>query len=179
MDSSALILHSDGNFSNIPVPRTAQELTSLWKNEYYFASGVTFHKMIHLSEIIKTKLIGKSNKTLSLALLKNKEHSCNSKDCNFHELPQGLDTQLFYGNLMIILTLDGTNIINLSPIQYKNIVDADLEMLNSTTTTNSSFSSSPIARETLTPFYERGHCVKKDVSFLNDEYSVDDMDISS
>lgn len=127
---SGLVLQCQGDFYNIHLPSTAQSLTSHWTHDS-FPNGVKLHKMIHIQDPLKTQMIGNSRKTLSLSLLcdarfSDSTLSDNGRHCNYHEIPQAMDSQLFFGDILMILTLDGSTIIPLSHEEYRYIVDTEI-----------------------------------------------------
>src|SRR3990170_1058069 len=71
----ALILQPNGEFANVSVPCTAQELACIWQDDYYFPRGVVLHKMMHLNDDLKREIVGKSSKTISLALMCDKQQN--------------------------------------------------------------------------------------------------------
>lgn len=161
-----LVLQTNGAMSAMELPPTAQELMSQASvgGDHFFPRGVFLHKMLHLTNpTIRSQIIGGDPKaTVSLSLLRDcrfTDQACAIMNdattaCNFHEIPRALDTQLFYGDIMMILTIDGSTIVSLTPAQYALIMDSDMnEALTTlpfptTKSSRTSFSSeiSPLAK---------------------------------
>ncbi len=137
-----LVLETKGNIITLALPSTAQKLTSTWTHDIYFPQGVCLHKMIHLPTPLKKQLLGRAheNQTLSLSLLCDTRHFSGIEHHNFHEIPKVLDTQLFFGNLLVILTIDGGRILPLTPAQYQELLQMDLKQVLSTLPQRSSHS---------------------------------------
>lgn len=152
-----LILVMNGAFRQVMVPSTAQTLVTKWDHMELFPKGVMLHRMIHLTSTM-TRTLGMrfGDATVSLSLLCDARfgNSGNGgkrdmKFCNFHEIPKALDTQLFFGNILMILTLDGSTIVNLDEAQYRNLLNMNLKKSLSTIPSRPSYSysESPSVKE--------------------------------
>lgn len=143
-----LLLKTNGSVASVPLPATAQELVSVWKSND-FPMGVFLHKMLHFDAAKKLQFFNTiDGGTISLSLLQgNHDHGQHQiGNCNFHEIPKALDTQLFYGNLLMILTIDGSTIIDLSQTQYNSLLNADIsEAMTTFARTSSRGSSSEVS----------------------------------
>jgi len=133
----SLILLTAGETTTACLPSTAQEVSSAWRHDLLFPHGVFFHRMMHLSadmveEIgVRRYLTRNRVETVSLSLLMDARLKSTGNrstllhlEPNFHEIPPLLDTQLFYGNLLLILTIDGSTIIPLNKRQYHTILNS-------------------------------------------------------
>lgn len=150
MAHQGLVLETRGVITPIVLTPTAQQLASTWTHPFYFPQGVYLHKMVHLSSTLKKHLLGRSastyeNQTLSLSLLCDSKHLLNFgggglSECNYNEIPRVLDTQLFFGNLLVILTIDGSKILPLTPAQYQELLQVDLKQVLNTLPQRSSHS---------------------------------------
>lgn len=126
---TTVILLPNGQFSLVAVPGSAPHLTSVWKQVEFFPCGVFLHKMMH---IVDVETIGKiisgpilpDMLTVSLLLDERLKSNGHHLSPNFHELPKQLDTCLFYGALMIILTIDGSTIIPFNRVQLKTLLNS-------------------------------------------------------
>lgn len=157
---AGLVLCTNGSFIPVAVPPTAQELASHWSSPQ-FPRGVVLHSMMHLSASIVQQLFGRVDATVSLSLLRD-SRTPRKGDCNYHEIPRALDTQLFFGDIMMVLTANGTTILPLTATQYKLILDADVNVvlttlpayMRSTRRSYSSSEPSPVQRPQYTARFD-------------------------
>ena len=114
---SSLVLLPDGTITTVLLPSNAQQLTTVWRHEDYFPEGVFLHKMMHINS-------GQSCAGLmSVSLLLDERNKAGYKlQPNFHNIPTLLDTQLFFGALLLIMTVDGTTIVPFDFAQYQSIL---------------------------------------------------------
>lgn len=135
MPTSSIVLLTAGETATTLLPDTAQEISTTWRHETLFPEGVILHRMMHLSremtdEIGVTPYLSRDRvETVSLSLLMDGRLRNGNPTGggtlfpNFHEIPRILDTQLFYGNLLMILTIDGSTILPLTRYQYDCILN--------------------------------------------------------
>jgi hypothetical protein len=112
--------------------------------------------------------------TVSLSIMMDtrmRDHHSHGLQPNFHEIPTFLDTQLFYGNLLLILTIDGSTIIPFNHRQYEIILKNHVNNSIYPTERNNS-NSYDISSLGTTPTSEV-------MSISDDEIELEPMDISS
>lgn len=170
---NTIVLLSNGTFDNVLVPGTAQEICSLWRHESLFPNGVYLHKMTHLSKDLTWRLqemLGSKpeNIILSISLLLDRRNKNGGfmLQPNYHEIPRMLETQLLFGNLMCIMTIDGCRVVNMTERMLKHILN--LEVTNITTPLNS-----PVHKS-----YTNFMSTPKSSMFENDDGECCPMDMS-
>lgn len=200
----SLVLLTAGENTLVNLPSTAQECCSRWHHDLLFPVGVTLHRMMHLPRElardigILSHLSRNYVETVSLSLLIDKRlENINTVssfmaaggDCippNFHEIPKLLDTQLFYGNLLVILTIDGTTILPFDMDQYRKILKNQYPINPSSSSFHhsmSAFSTTPTNSEQTTsasdPMSISAECAEGIGDFFpDDEVDFESMDIS-
>lgn len=134
---NTIVLLPNGSFDNVLVPGTAQEICSLWRHNSFFPQGVYLHKMAHLPREVTWRLQEMYNSkpeniTLSVSLLMDKRNQQGfSLQPNYHEIPRLLETQLLFGNLMCILTIDGCRVVNMTERMLKHILNLEVTNVSS------------------------------------------------
>lgn len=128
---SGLILYSNGTFGSINVPSSVKEVDNCFvdKSEV-FPNGMCLHRMAFLSHTLSASLFYQGNRALSLALYscpRQVSKSTRRQECNLHEIPKSLDTQMFYGNMLMVLVVDREKVISITQEQYQKILRADVE----------------------------------------------------
>lgn len=202
----SLVLLTAGDNTTVNLPNTAQECCTTWRHDRLFPAGVTLHRMMHLPREmardigIMAHLSSDHIETISLSLLIDKRIQnittvssfiAGGTDCippNFHEIPKLLDTQLFYGNLLVILTIDGTTILPFDINQYhqilKNQYPTNQSSFNNTNNNYSFFSITPTSEQATTSdpmsISSGGDCGDDDEEYFfdDDEMQIESMNIS-
>jgi hypothetical protein len=134
---TTIVLLSNGTFDDVVVPETAQETCTMWRHKRLFPHGVYLHKMTHLTHEMSQRLLRLFNVrpndpvTLSLSLLMDQRCRQGQKlQPNYHELPRFLETQLLFGHLMCLLTVDGCRVINMNEAVLKQILNLEVLTVN-------------------------------------------------
>jgi len=131
MTPASIVLLPHGETVTTFLPSTAQEVCSEWRHDFYFPEGVVLHKMMHLNTDLVARLEVSQHlspsrvETVSVSLLLDRRSKHAQLEPNYHEIPRFLDTQLFYGNVLVILTIDGCTVIPLCRAQYDLILQAN------------------------------------------------------
>jgi hypothetical protein len=186
----SLILLNTGETTIAHLPSTAQEVSSSWRHDTFFPDGVFLHRMMHLgpemvSELELNPYLARDRKeTISLSLLidarlrgvSEKMNPCKRLAPNLHEIPNHLDTQLFYGNLLLILTIDGSTILPLKKGQYHAILNNHVNHSISMPRNHTIFCSSSYEFSSLgtTPTSD-----VMDMSISDEEVEIESMDCFS
>jgi hypothetical protein len=131
----SIILSATGEKRTVAVPSTAQETISRWRCPD-FPAGVHFCKMMHLAPELIARYLPRVQSHLtpgkceivSLSMLidartKNAVDASYWLPKNTHDLPLALRTDGIYGNILLLLTIDGSTILPLSRHEFQSIVD--------------------------------------------------------
>ena len=198
MTPNSIVLLSHGEIATTLLPSTAQEVSSEWKHDNFFPLGVYLHKMMHLDASLVQRLgisqyLSRSrNETVSLSILLDTrtrgQHRNLKLEPNLHEIPRFLDTQLFYGNLLLLLTLDGCTILPLCKSQYDVILRENTfnhpstDLVSSCSpVVDSSFGTSPASDNNLlclSDSEDDDDVESMDISFEQDEDDQDEDNVT-
>jgi hypothetical protein len=136
MPRTLILAAGGGERKTVKVSPTAQETISRWRCPD-FPAGVHFCKMMHLApELIarymprvQSHLTPGKCEIVSLSMLidartKNAVDASYWLPKNTHDLPLPLRTDgVIYGNILLLLTIDGSTILPLSRHEFQSIVD--------------------------------------------------------
>lgn len=124
MIAVALLTNGQKNKIELEVPLTAQHLCSTWTSNFYFPVGVMLINIYHINS-------ADHNDIISIALLGDKR--INSKFSVFAEntnaIPNFLKKSIndkYFGNLLVTMTKNGSEIINLSTNLYNEFIQREL-----------------------------------------------------
>lgn len=123
---SALVLEAGGEIAGVTVPASMNELHR-WTHEYYFPRGVVLHRGTPLCAQTVARVFGGTHQQgqVQVMLLLMRDSQDTSRMCNYHEIPKMLDSQLFFGHLLVVLAMGEIAVSSLSINQYQSILTSE------------------------------------------------------